>query len=101
MSCSVQAARPRGRRSCNTHELEVAGAQVRVAAELELEQAAGDMNGTGEMAGGEFVGFAYVDQHVCVADRFVGIVEGDFLGAGLGGHDQIVGGFHGAPVCVD
>jgi hypothetical protein len=76
------------------HNFEVARLQCRVGAELELEHATRDMDGTGQMAVGKLVGFAHIDQHIGVANGGVGLVDGNLLHARFGVQDEVVGCFH-------
>ena len=79
---------------------EVARIQLGRAAELELEHAARDVDRARNVAGGELVGLADVDQHVGIANRGVGGVDVDFVHMGLGGGNEVECGFHGDSLSI-
>jgi len=81
------------------HDLEVTRLQRRIGAELELQHATRDVDRTAEVACHKFFGFAHVDQHVGITNGLFGIGQGNFLHAGFGGGNQVVGGFHEILLC--
>ena len=87
--CALSAARPLVLQYSTTRLV------GRVAGQLEFEHAARHVYRAGQVALGVLVGFAYIDRQIGLLHGILRLRNVHFMDAGLGGGDEVEGGFHG------